>query len=221
MYPINLSIEGKLCFVVGGGRVALRKIRGLLAERAMVTVIAPEIVPELTELWHRKDIFWCKEPFHAGKNMLLGAHLVFCATDSAMVNRQAADEAHSIGALVNSATDKEDCDFQVPSSVHRGDMLLTVSTGGGSPAFSRLMRKDLEKQYGEDFGKWLAIQENLRNLLRQKCHSDTRRRENFWRKLTDEKGEHLLQLIREGNLERGEKEIRDAINALDCSRTES
>ena len=112
MYPINLSIEGKLCFVVGGGRVALRKIRGLLAERAMVTVIAPEIVPELTELWQKKDIFWCKEPFQVGKNMLLGAHLVFCATDSAMVNRQAADEAHSIGALVNSATDKEDCDFQ-------------------------------------------------------------------------------------------------------------
>ena len=178
MYPINLSIEGKLCFVVGGGRVALRKIRGLLAERAMVTVIAPEIIPELTELWQEKDIFWCKEPFQVGKNMLLGAHLVFCATDSAMVNRQAADEAHSIGALVNSATDKEDCDFQVPSSVHRGDMLLTVSTGGGSPAFSRLMRKDLEKQYGEDFGKWLAIQEDLRNTLKEKV-KDTKKREKL------------------------------------------
>ena len=168
MYPINLSIEGKLCFVVGGGRVALRKIRGLLAERAMVTVITPQIASELTDLWQKKHIFWCKEPFQVGKNMLLGAHLVFCATDSAMVNRQAADEAHSIGALVNSATDKGDCDFQVPSSVHRGDMLLTVSTGGGSPAFSRLMRKDLEKQYGEDFGKWLAIQEDLRNTLKDK-----------------------------------------------------
>lgn len=204
MYPINLSIEGKLCFVVGGGRVALRKIRGLLAERAMVTVIAPEIVPELTELWQKKDIFWCKEPFQVGKNMLLGAHLVFCATDSAMVNRQAADEAHSIGALVNSATDKEDCDFQVPSSVHRGDMLLTVSTGGGSPAFSRLMRKDLEKQYGEDFGKWLAIQEDLRNTLKEKV-KDTKKREKFWHKLVDENGEMLLDFIRAGELEQAEQ----------------
>lgn len=204
MYPINLSIEGKLCFVVGGGRVALRKIRGLLAERAMVTVIAPEIVSELTELWQKKDIFWCKEPFQVGKNMLLGAHLVFCATDSAMVNRQAADEAHSIGALVNSATDKEDCDFQVPSSVHRGDMLLTVSTGGGSPAFSRLMRKDLEKQYGEDFGKWLAIQEDLRNTLKEKV-KDTKKREKFWHKLVDENGENLLDFIRAGELEQAEQ----------------
>ena len=121
-----------------------------------------------------------------------------------MVNRQVADEAHSIGALVNSATDKENCDFQVPSSVHRGDMLLTVSTGGGSPAFSRLMRKDLEKQYGEDFGKWLAIQEDLRNTLKEKV-KDTKKREKFWHKLVDENGENLLDFIRAGELEQAEQ----------------
>lgn len=221
MYPINLDLDGRLCIVVGGGHVALRKVKGLLREKAEIVVLSPELVPELFQLQAAGQISWRKEEYSSDKSMLLGAFLVFCATNSKEINKQAAEEAKKAGALVNNATAGGQSDFQVPSSVKRGRLQLTVSTSGGSPAFSRLLRMDLERKYNEAFGEWLEIQEELRGELKRKPDIGTKNREGFWRELMDRQGEHLLELIRNGKLEQAEDEVKNAINAFDCLGTKS
>ena len=132
LYPINLDIENKNCVVIGGGEVALRKIRGLLEAGALVKVIAPEICAGVEELSKRGEISLVREKFSEG---LIGDELILiAATDNPEVNRQAAELARQKKILVNVV---EGCgDFDVPSRIRRDDFLLTISTGANSPAFS-------------------------------------------------------------------------------------
>ena len=129
LYPLNLDLSGKSCVVIGGGQVAERKVKGLVAAGAVVTVIAPAVADPLQAGAYAYGMLAPYQPL-----------LVFCAADSATANREAAREAKQLRALVNAAAQPEVTDFQVPSRVVRGDLLLTVSTGGDSPAFSRLLR---------------------------------------------------------------------------------
>lgn len=215
MYPINLDIKGKLCVVIGGGHVAWRKVKTLLEEKARIVVVAPELRDDTLKgenapTWDLEgtSVSWLMRKYHRGLLAEISEErlpvLVFAATDKAEVNREIAEEANELGILVNCVTDKELCDFQVPSRVQRGDLIFTVSTGGGSPAFSRLLRKDLEKQYNDNFGKWLAVQEKLREKLKATVE-DTKVREKFWRKLMEENGDELLQLIRESKIKQAEQ----------------
>ena len=106
-YPINLDVDGKACVVVGGGKVALRKICTLLESGAQVTVIAPEICAQVDELYQRGEILWTRENFSAE---LLGDELiVIAATNSAEVNRQVCEAAQARKILVNSV-DTDDTD---------------------------------------------------------------------------------------------------------------
>lgn len=204
--------------VIGGGHVAWRKVKTLLEEKARIVVVAPELRDDTLKgenapTWDLEgtSVSWLMRKYRRGLLAEISEErlpvLVFAATDKAEVNREIAEEANELGILVNCVTDKELCDFQVPSRVQRGDLIFTVSTGGGSPAFSRLLRKDLEKQYNENFGKWLEVQENLREVL--KVHvDDTRQREGIWRSIMEEKGEELITLVRSGELQQAEDMIK-------------
>ena len=136
LYPLNLELAGKSCVVVGGGQVAYRKVRGLLAAEAQVTVIAPMVTEDLRKLAESGRLDWLEQVFKDGMLKELHPLLVFVAADNPAANAAAIAEAKEIGALVNAATDPEQTDFSVPSKVQRGNFLLTVSTGGGSPALT-------------------------------------------------------------------------------------
>ena len=166
MYAIQLRLMDRHCIVLGGGRVAQRKVRPLLAEGALVEVIAPALCGELQQLAAAGKIRWRAAGYTAG--CLAGAFLVFCATDDLAVNAAAAAEAQRQGSLVNVAAPPEHSDFQVPASIRRGRLQLTVSTGGASPAFSRLLRERLEREYGRVYGEWLECLERLRAELRDR-----------------------------------------------------
>ena len=210
MYPINLDIKGKKICVLGGGHVALRKIRTLLAEGAEVHLIAPEAHEDLKGMADAGQLIWHKTVYQPGMLAGKGYLLVFCATDSCHVNEAAAAEARRAGALVNSIITPEDCDSQVPSRVCRGDLMLTVSTGGSSPAFSRLIRQDLERNYSEVWGQWLKIQAGLRMELKAKV-TVSKQREALWHSLMSER---LIDLIKLGKLDQAEEELRNAINSF-------
>lgn len=224
MYPINLDITGRLCVVIGGGSVAMRKIHGLLSAGAKVLVISPELRGDKAK--NLKDADWSGlaetidwMPSEYTKGMLKEICcdecpiLVFAATDSPEINEMAAAEAKEQGILVNCVTSKETCDFQVPSKVQRGDLLLTVSTGGLSPAVSKLIRRDLEKHYSPEFAQLLAVMDNLRQELKERI-ADTKEREKFWSKTMDEIGDELLNMVRHGDIELVEKRIRNEMEHL-------
>jgi precorrin-2 dehydrogenase/sirohydrochlorin ferrochelatase len=142
LYPVNLNLTSRLCLVVGGGQVALRKTKGLLAGGAEVRVISPEILPDLKILVEQGDVEWFERGFVEGD--LQGVFLAFAATNDRKTQAGIMAEAARCQVLVNSVDDPRGSDFHVPAHFRRGDMLVSVATGGGSPALSRMVRKQLE-----------------------------------------------------------------------------
>ncbi len=162
-YPLNLNISDKYCVVVGGGAVAWRKVHSLLDCNARVTVISPEVHPEIALLAGQNRLVWQQRGYRYGD--LEGAVLVFATTDVPRVQQEVAEEARCRGVLLNNATVPEHCDFHVPAQVRRGDLLLTVSTSGGSPAISRMIRQQLENQFGGEYGEAIYLFACLREQL--------------------------------------------------------
>lgn len=208
LYPINLELAGRKCVIVGGGEVAERKARTLLTAEAGVTVIAPKLTKGLTELAEAGQVDWYEMEFFGGMLKEIRPLLVFCATDEPAVNEQAAEEARSIGALVNAATEQELTDFTVPASVRRENFLVTVSTGGVSPGLSRALRQELEREFPEAFGEWLERLAVLRQEVKE-ILADSRARQVFWREALSV---CVLNLVRNGKLSQAEAEIRNAIH---------
>lgn len=150
MYPVNLNISGRLCLVVGGGKVALRKVVSLLNSDAQVRLVSPTLEDELQDLVDTHNIELRKRAYKSED--VNDTFCVFATTNDFVTQNLVMRDAKACGALFNSASDSLACDFQVPAQIQRGDFLLTVSTGGSSPAFSRVVRQKLEKEFGEEYG---------------------------------------------------------------------
>ena len=162
-YPILVDLQGKRALVVGGGKVAQRKIETLLEHGASVQVVARELTATLEELRNHEEIDFLGDEF--SEVFLEGAFLVFAATDDASLNRRVSQAAQQRGLLVNAVDQPADCNFIVPSVLARGDLLIAVSTSGKSPAFARKVRIELERYFGEEYGFFLNLMGNLRKEI--------------------------------------------------------
>jgi precorrin-2 dehydrogenase/sirohydrochlorin ferrochelatase len=138
-YPIFLDLKDRPVLVVGAGKVALRKTKGLLEAGARVTVVAPEWEPEFEELPVKR----IDRRFRATD--MAGCALIFAATDDRMTNHRIAIAAKGKGLFANIADSVDECDFVVPARVQRGNVQVAVSTGGESPRLSAELRKKLEE----------------------------------------------------------------------------
>ena len=203
-YPVNLDVEKKSCIVVGGGEVAFRKIRGLLAAGAKVEVIAPEVCPQVEELFKRGEIFWTRENFSA--EMLGDETILIAATNNPELNRQAAESARAKKILVN-VVNTTGGNINIPSKIRYGDFLLTISTGGNSPAFSKFFREMLEAELGENFGAGLKIISSRRREAK-KILPNARARKIFWQKILTQE---TWQLLKDGKLDELEEKIDHAL----------
>ena len=165
LYPVNLKISDRLCLVIGGGPVAARKVVSLLFCGARVRVISPEAVAEIRQLAETGKIDWRQRAYCQGD--LQEVFLAIAATDHPEVQHQIAEEAAGLPVLLNSADDPAACDFQVPSKLRRGELLITISTGGASPALAKQIRKRLELEFGWEYGPVVALLARLRQLVLQ------------------------------------------------------
>lgn len=177
-YPVNLNLHGRACLVVGAGRIALRKVEQLLTVGAAVTVVAPEIHPDVAALegsiaierraYERRDV--------------IGFRLVITATGDRAVDQAVFDDAEERGIWVNSADDPDRCTFTLPATVRRGPLLLTASTGGASPALSSWLRRRIEQEFGEE---WADVVRDLA-LERARIHDAGESTENIdWSPIID------------------------------------
>ncbi len=171
-YPINIEIRGRSVTIVGGGAVAERKCRTLLEAGAKVRVIAPRLSRGLSGLVKKGMIEHLAREYRPGD--LAGSFLVFAATGNRGVSMAVADEAAEWRIPANIADMPERSDFTTPSSVARGDLLLTVSTGGKCPAMAKEIRGELGERYGEEYAVALQVLGAVRErLLAMKigCHA--------------------------------------------------
>ncbi|MBM4036198.1 MAG: bifunctional precorrin-2 dehydrogenase/sirohydrochlorin ferrochelatase [Planctomycetes bacterium] len=178
-YPICLSLEGKPCLVVGGGAVALRKVRSLLEAGAHVTVVSPEFCEELRQLSGVRRI---ARPFE--EHDAAGAFLVYAATDDAAVNSAVGAAARKHHALVNVVDTPAECDFIVPSTLTRGEMTISVSTGGASPALARRLRLELEELFPPSYAGFVALLADIRREVLAAV-PDAARREAILKRLAE------------------------------------
>lgn len=162
-FPINLDIQNKPVTVVGGGSVALRKCLRLVAAGGRVTVIAPRLDPGLQELAASGRISHLAREYAPGD--LAGAVLVFAATDHPAANRAVAEEARRRGILADITDAPWLGSFTSPAAVSRGELLLTVSTGGQAPALSRRIREELETMFGPEYAAVLDLLGRVREKL--------------------------------------------------------
>jgi len=164
-YPIFLKISRKKCVVVGGGRVALRKVRALLEYGAGVEVISPDPCLELVGLAERGQIRILHRHYQPGD--LRKAFVAIAATDNSALNQQVIKEARGKAVLVNVIDEPENSDFIVPSYVRRGSMTIAVSTAGRSPALARKIRTRLEKEFGNEYASLVRLIGEVRAEVRR------------------------------------------------------
>jgi len=164
-YPISLNVRGRKCVVVGGGEVALRKVKALLEHGANVEVISPDLCPELTRLAGTGEISARNHAYETGD--LAGAFLTIVATDDAEINQQVAKEARSKAILVNVVDDAENSDFILPSYLRREGLTVAVSTAGQSPALARKIRTRLEKEIDDQYGALTRLIGEVRAEIKQ------------------------------------------------------
>ena len=159
-----LSLRGRAVLVVGGGEVALRKIEGLLAEGARVSVTAPEVVAAIQALADRGQIDLRRRAHRQGD--VGGFTLVFAATDDRAVNARVFEEARDAGIWVNVADDPELCTFHLPARVQRGALQVAVASEGGAPFVVRRLRQMLERRFGAEWKEWIDAAARFRQDVR-------------------------------------------------------
>ena len=201
-YPVNLVVADRECLVVGGGRVALRKVEGLLACGARVTVVAPAVDAELRRL---PGVTVVERAW--GPDDLDGMRLVIAATDDPGVNAAVYAEGERRGVWVNGADDPAHCSFTLPSVVRRGDLQVTVSTGGRSPALATWLRRRLEGEIGPEYAVLLDLLATERDELKAAGRST----EGLdWQSALDS---DMLGLIRNGDLDHARERLQTCLSS--------
>ena len=169
-YPIMLDVSGRICVVVGGGKVALRKIEGLLRADARVRVIAQQILPEIKDYMQAGLLEWLKKSYEAED--LRDATLVISATDTESINQQVARDARSLGIFVNVVDQPSLCTFTVPAVLQRGELIIGIATGGKSPALAGKIRERLEEQFGPEYASYVEFLGRTRQWVRDQFPHD-------------------------------------------------
>lgn len=201
-YPLAINLTGKKCLVVGGGDVALRKVHSLLDAGAHVTVIASDVNSELEAM---NNIELIHRAYQSGDSS--GYTLVFAATNNRSLNVDINRECEVNGTLINVVDVPDLCSFIVPAVVRRGDLFLAVFSSGKSPALSKRIRKELEKQYGPEYTIFVDLLGKYRDCIKAKYATQSERETTFGRLLDLD----ILDLIREGKVAEAEKRILQCI----------
>ena len=175
LFPMFLKLTGRRCLVVGGGTIAESKIASLVEADAWVRVVAPAASSQVQSRANAGKIEWLQRRFQPDD--LEGMFLVVAATSSREVHEQIFQRARQLGVLCNIVDVPALCDFYYPAVLHRGALQIAVSTGGQSPALAQRLRKELEEQFGPDYGPWLEhLGESRDKLFAQPMDPDDRKR---------------------------------------------
>ena len=194
-YPVHLDIKDRNCLVVGGGTVGTRKANTLLEYGARVTVVSPKPSQQLTKLAAEGAIKLSRRAYQSAD--LEGAFLVIGATDDESLNQQISSDAALTNTLCNIADRPEVCNFILPSIIQRGDLVITISTSGKSPALAKKLRQKLETQFGKEYAEFLLLMGAIRKKLLSQAH-EPEAHKTLFNQLIDS---DLIQLMQAGKTE--------------------
>ncbi len=202
-WPVNLLVRDRLVVVVGAGRIAARKIEPLLELGARVTVIAPEVGPDV-RAWHDgRRLVLHERPFDPDD--LDGAWLAVTATSDPVVNRAVSVAGEERRLFVNSADDPANCSFTLMSVVRRADIVVAVGTGGRSPALATWLKRHVQGEMGPEYETLLEILSEAREELRAGGSSSE---DADWQRAFDS---GILDLVRAGRIAEAKELLRTCL----------
>ncbi|MGM0651536.1 MAG: precorrin-2 dehydrogenase/sirohydrochlorin ferrochelatase family protein [Bacillota bacterium] len=175
--PLHIDLKGRKGLVIGGGSVAERKVKTLLAYGADLTVVSPELNPSLKELTEAGEVSYINDIYRPA--YLQDMFLVICATSDEEVNRQAADHCIKRGILVNSVSEPEYCTFFFPALLKKGPLTVAVSTAGSSPAISRRIKEQLDGYFGPEYEEYISFLGEMRPRIIARIKDKEARRDFF------------------------------------------
>jgi uroporphyrin-III C-methyltransferase/precorrin-2 dehydrogenase/sirohydrochlorin ferrochelatase len=205
-FPIFLDLENRDCLVVGGGRIAARKVSLLLRAGANVQVIAPDLCDELRQLADNQRIIHRQREFDDAD--INGKVLVIAATDRQDINRRVSELAKQANVPVNVVDQPDLCSFIVPSIIDRSPVQVAVSTGGSSPVLARLLRARLESYVPAAYGRLAKLVESFRGEVKQRFGRMKQRRQ-FWENALQ--GE-VAELLFAGREEMAREQLQRALD---------
>jgi uroporphyrin-III C-methyltransferase/precorrin-2 dehydrogenase/sirohydrochlorin ferrochelatase len=209
-FPIFINLQGARCLVVGGGAVALRKSRQLLAFGARVSVVAPQLHDELAELLQDGRIVHPGRVFESG--MLANCALAIAATGDSAVNRKVSETARALRVPVNVVDDPSLCDFITPAIVQRDPVVVAISSGGAAPVIARHLKSWLEARLPRGLGVLASVAGSFRSRVKARIASPLARR-RFWEQVLGD------AVVRSGSSENADDIRRTIEAALDSPAT--
>lgn len=204
-FPLFINMDGRKVMVIGGGSVALRKIRILTDYGADIRIISGEVRNELKMMAEAGRLEWQKENLtEKHLSELDEAFLVICASNDETVNAMAANYCQRRHILVDCAKPGENSDCVFPSVVRRGNVVIGISTSGGVPALTRHLREKIEAVMPEWYGDFERALRDKRRQLKQSDLSQGERRQSLRQWIAEE--EKIREKGRESYENRNEKE---------------
>ena len=200
VYPIFLTdLQSRRCLVIGGGAEAERKVEGLLAVNAAVTVVNEILTDNLTLLARDRRITWLPRAWQPGD--LQGAWLAIAVTRDCALATRLKDEAEKHGVLLNVTDDTLHSNFVAGSVMRRGPLAIAISTSGRSPALATRIRQQLEQTFGPEYADLLDLLGTLRQpMAARRLSLETRKA--LWSQLLDS---DVLELLRKGQRDQADR----------------
>jgi siroheme synthase-like protein len=202
LYPVNLVVDGRPCLVVGGGPVAVGKVRGLVEAGARVTVVAPDVDVALDGM---AGVAFERRPYRRGE--VAGYRFVVAATGDPAVNQAVYDDGEAAGVWVNAADDPERCSAILPARVRQGRLLVTISTSGYSPAVASWLRGRFAAELGPEYDELIGMLGEARTEVQARGLATE---DVDWRRALDS---GILDLIRAGRLEDAKERLRACLSS--------
>jgi precorrin-2 dehydrogenase/sirohydrochlorin ferrochelatase len=165
-YPLSLDLAGRTCLVVGGGGVAERRVLGLQEADARVRVVSLTLTPALQAQAGAGTIEYRQSAYEP--SALDGVLLVVAATDSRAVNARIIADARTAHILVNAADAPEDGDYIVPSVIRRGELCISISTGGANPMLAARLAAEMETRFGPEYAAFVELLGQFRVYIKSK-----------------------------------------------------
>ncbi len=210
-YIACLKLRGRRSLVVGGGDIGLEKVEGLLACDGDVTVVAPDLQPELQRLADEGSIQWIAREYEPAD--LEGTFMVIAATNDSEVNIKVYDDAEKRAMLVNVVDVPPLCNFILPAIVRTGPLAIAISTAGASPALAKRMKTEISQLFGEDYARLAVMLNDARGWAKSTLPTYQERKDFFEGIVNGDPDP--IELIRAGD----EQSVLDIIAAAQRTHT--
>ncbi|PBG54847.1 siroheme synthase [Clostridioides difficile] len=173
LYPINLKLDELDVVIIGGGEVAYRKCKNFLEFNKNVTIVSKQILNKFYDL--KGNIKIIKDDYK--EIYIKDASVIIAATNNRELNMEIGLYCKAKNKLVNVVDNIERSNFTVPSYIKRGDLLISVSTGGKSPSLSSKIKKEIEERYTEDYEEYLNVLGDIRKKVIKKYEDKSKRKD--------------------------------------------